>query len=84
MSHGTIRAATLKTIIPLIMERFNCGENDALKMFYESHIGACYADDSTGLYGQSAAYVFSLFYDEISAKPAGGGSAGLPKHYGVP
>jgi hypothetical protein len=76
MSHGTIRAATLKTIIPLIMEQFNCGENAALKMFYESHIGTCYADDSTGLYGQSAAYVFSLFSDEISAKPAGGGVAG--------
>ena len=66
MSHGTIRAATLKTIIPLIMERFDCGENDALKMFYESHAGKCYADDSTGLYGQSAVYVFSLFCEETS------------------
>ncbi|MCL2231765.1 MAG: hypothetical protein FWB99_01655 [Treponema sp.] len=47
------------------MERFNCGENAALKMFYESHIGKCYADDSTGLYGQSAVYVFSLFCDEM-------------------
>jgi len=72
MSHGTIRAATLKTIIPFIMERYNCGENAALKMFYESHTGACYADDSTGLYGQSAAYVFSLFSDEIPANPAAG------------
>jgi len=65
MSHGTIRAATLKTIISLIMERFACGENEALKKFYESHIGACYADDTTGLYGQSAVYVFSLFCDEM-------------------
>jgi len=64
MPHGTIRATTLKTIIPLIMERFDCGENDALKLFYESHIGKCYADDSTGLYGQSAVYVFSLFCEE--------------------
>jgi len=66
MPHGTIRAATLKTIIPLIMERYNCGENDALRMFYQSHIGSCYADDSTGLYGQSAVYVFSLFCEEMS------------------
>jgi hypothetical protein len=66
MAHGTIRAATLKTIIPLIMEQFDCGENDAFKMFCESHTGACYADDITGLYGQSAAYVFSLFIDEMS------------------
>jgi len=68
MPHGTIRASTLKTIIPLIMERFLCGENDALKMFYESHTGKCYADDSTGLYGQSAAYMFSLFCEEIDDK----------------
>ena len=68
MSHGTIRAATLKTIIPLIMERFTCGENEALKMFYESHIGTCYADNSTGLYGQSAVYIFSLFCDEMAVK----------------
>ncbi|MDR0456779.1 MAG: hypothetical protein LBH20_08880 [Treponema sp.] len=54
------------------MEQFDCGENDALKMFYESHTGICYADDSTGLYGQSAAYVFSLFYDEIAVKSAAG------------
>ena len=65
MPHGTIRAITLKSIIPLIMERFCCLENDALKLFYESHIGACYADDSTGLYGQSALYVFSLLCDEL-------------------
>jgi hypothetical protein len=65
MPHGTIRAATLKTIIPLIMERFACGENEALNMFYESHTGKCYADDSMGLYGQSAMYVFSLFCDEM-------------------
>jgi hypothetical protein len=65
MAHGTIRAATLKTIIPLIMKHFTCEENDALKMFYESHTGKCYADDSTGLYGQSALYVFSLLCDEV-------------------
>ena len=65
MPHGTIRAATLKTIIPLVMERFNCDENAALKMFYESHIGKCYSDDSTGLYGQSAVYVFNLFCEEM-------------------
>ena len=68
MPHGTIRAITLKTIIPLIMEHYNCTENEALKLFYESHIGACYCDDNTGLYGQSAMYVFSLFNEEMSEK----------------
>ena len=65
MAHGTIRAVTLKTIIPLIMEHLQCSENDAFKMFYESHVGKCYADNSTGLYGQSALYLFSLFCDEV-------------------
>ena len=53
------------------MERFACGENDALKMFYESHTGTCYADNSTGLYGQSAVYIFSMFCDEMSVDNAG-------------
>ena len=65
MPHGTIRAASLKTIIPLVMKHFNCDENAALKIFYESHTGKCYADDSTGLYGQSALYVFSLLCEEL-------------------
>jgi len=64
MPHGTIRAVTLKTVIPLIMERFNCGENEAMKMFYESRVGSCYSDDSTGLYGQSAYYLADLFFEE--------------------
>jgi len=64
MSHGTIRAATLKTIVPMIMAWENCDENEAMKCFYESHTGACYADDTTGLYGQSALYVFSLYQAE--------------------
>jgi len=65
MGHGTIRASTLKTIIPLVMERFNCDENNALKLFYESHIGRCFSDDDTGLYGESAMYVFSLLCEEM-------------------
>ena len=68
MPHGTIRAATLKTIIKLVMERLGCGENEAIKRFYNSHIGACYADDDTGLYGQSAYYVAGLFFDEYAGK----------------
>jgi hypothetical protein len=66
MSHGTIRAATLKKVIELITEHFGCSEDEALKKFYESHIGACYADDSIGLYGQSAFYIADLFFKNYS------------------
>ena len=71
MSHGTIRAATLKTLIPLIIKQFDCGENEAFKMFYNSHTGTCYADNSTGLYGQSAMHIFSLFCDEMANNDVG-------------
>ena len=64
MAHGTIRAATLQTILKLITEEYSIDDNEALKMFYESHTGKCYSDDNTGLYGQSALYVFSLFLEE--------------------
>ena len=64
MSHGTIRAATLPDIIRLISNQFSVTEDEALKLFYESHIGACYANDDSGLYGQSALFVFSLFREE--------------------
>ena len=68
MAHGTIRAATLQTILNLIMKHFSVDEDTAVKMFYESHIGACYSDDTTGLYGQSALYIFSLFLEELEEK----------------
>jgi hypothetical protein len=34
-------------------------------MFYTSATAASLADDETGLYGQSALYIFSLFVAEI-------------------
>ena len=64
MTHGTIRAATLKTILENIMDNFSVDENTAIKMFYESHVGECFSNDETGLYGQSAVYIYSLFLDE--------------------
>ncbi|MCL2088897.1 MAG: DUF3791 domain-containing protein [Oscillospiraceae bacterium] len=65
MPHGTIRAATLPAIVNLIMEKYNTDEDHAMKMFYHSHTGSCYSDDDSGLYGQSALYVFSLFAEEF-------------------
>ena len=58
----------MPTIIKYISEQYDIDDDEALKMFYESHIGLCYADDESGLYGQSALYVFSLFEDEQQQK----------------
>jgi hypothetical protein len=65
MSHGTSRAATLPSILKLITDHYGVSDDEAMKIFYESHIGSCYSDDESGLYGQSALYVFSLLRDEI-------------------
>ena len=64
MGHATIRAVTIQTVIKLIADKFSVDEDTALKMFYKSNIGAAYADDETGLYGQSANYIFNLFCEE--------------------
>lgn len=64
MNHATTRAMILPVIIGLIMERFQLNEQDALRAFYTSATGASFADDDTGLYGQSPNYIFGLFLQE--------------------
>ena len=62
--HSTVRAAILPEIIAKIMDKYSVDENTALDMFYRSATGESYADDETGLYGQSANFVFGLFVEE--------------------
>jgi hypothetical protein len=46
-------------------EKCGTGEDKALDMFYTSATAASLADNETGLYGQSALYLFSLFNEEM-------------------
>jgi hypothetical protein len=46
------------------MENRKVSQDMALDMFYGSKIAESFADDETGLYGQSALYIFSLFEEE--------------------
>ncbi len=62
--HATIRAVNLPDIIHLLMARYRWTEEEALDRFYLSATGANYSDDDTGLYGQSALYIFGLFAEE--------------------
>lgn len=62
--HATIRATLLPEIIRLISEKYGWSEEEAMDRFYNSATGASFSDDETGLYGQSALYIFSLFSDE--------------------
>ena len=65
MAHATIRATNIPEIIKLICENMRMSENEALDVFYRSSTGASYADDETGLYGQSALYIYGLFCSEM-------------------
>ena len=64
MAHATIRATLMSEIVRLICEKYHCTERKAMDMFYTSATGENFADDETGLYGQSALYVFGLFDEE--------------------
>ncbi|MCR5826502.1 MAG: hypothetical protein K6G54_08035, partial [Oscillospiraceae bacterium] len=59
------RALILPEIISKIMERYQMNEDAALDRFYRSSTGASFADDDTGLYGQSPNYIFGLFTQEM-------------------
>ncbi len=68
MEHYLIRATMIPEIVRLICEEYNINENEALDMFYTSVTGEIYADDETGLYGQSALFIFGMFCEELKSK----------------
>ena len=68
MAHATIRATNIPEIVKMICENMKLSEKEALDRFYCSATGKCYADDETGLYGQSALYVYGLFEEEVMQK----------------
>ena len=68
MAHATIRATNIPEIVKMICENMNLSEKEALDRFYSSATGKCYADDETGLYGQSALYIYGLFRTEMENK----------------
>ena len=65
MNHSTTRAMILPEIIQKIMAHDHLSEEDALRALYSSATGASFADDETGLYGQSPNFVFGLYLEEM-------------------
>lgn len=54
----------LPEIVRHIMEKYGWSEEEAMERFYDSATGANFSDDETGLYGQSALYIFGEFENE--------------------
>ncbi|MCM1246308.1 MAG: hypothetical protein NC293_11770 [Roseburia sp.] len=65
MKHGTIRAAILPDVVKMIGDKFHWSFEETLDRFYTSATGKNFSDDSTGLYGQSALYIFGMFCEEM-------------------
>jgi len=66
MAHELIKATVIPDIIKMIQNEYNLSENEAFGQFFKSITYLNYDDDETGLYGQSALYVFSLFQEEYA------------------
>ena len=71
IEHSTVHTAMLPTILKLIAKEYGVDEDTALERFYTSKTGECYADDRTGLYSQSALYIFSMYKREVSSETKG-------------
>lgn len=64
MSKALYNATIIPEIVRLIEEKYNLSEQEALDAFYGSETAKALNDPETGLYGQSALFIFSLFNEE--------------------
>ena len=64
IEHSLVRATVTPQIIAILSRYYKTGLDEMLRRFYESGTAANYADDETGLYGQSALYIAGLFIME--------------------
>ncbi|MBR6239822.1 MAG: hypothetical protein PUC15_07740 [Lentisphaeria bacterium] len=62
--HALVRATVTPQIVTILSKYYGIGLDEALRRFYESKTAANYADDETGLYGQSALYIAGMFIME--------------------
>lgn len=64
MEHYLIRSTIIPVVIGYIREKYKMTENEAMEAFYTSATAESLADEETGLYGQSALFIFGLFMQE--------------------
>ena len=68
IEHNLVRATVTPEIIRLISKYYKISENEALQRFYQSKTAKNYADEETGLYGQSALHIAGLLIMELDGK----------------
>ena len=65
MDHVLSKTLLITQTIELIAKKYKLSIEKARDKFYSSKIVEMLDDDETGLYGQSALYLLSLFEDEL-------------------
>lgn len=67
-THHLIKTILIPQVATLLMQEKNLSENESLDIIYNSKITNFLEDDSMGLYGQSALYIYGLIEKELTAK----------------
>lgn len=68
--HTLIRATLVPMIVTILAGYYGISESEALDRFYTSKTAIAFADDSIGLYGQSALNIASAVIAEREQSPA--------------
>lgn len=64
IEHSLVKATIIPVVIKMIQEKYSLSEEEAFNEFYLSRTAKNLSDESTGLYGQSPLFIFSLFEEE--------------------
>ena len=65
MGHTIAKTILITGTIELIAKKYGLSLEEARKRLYDSEIVDLLDDDETGLYGESALYLFSLYEDRL-------------------
>lgn len=65
IEHNLVKATVIPEVIRILCNYYKITENEALQRFYQSKTAENYADEETGLYGQSALHIAGMFIIEL-------------------
>ena len=66
MEHVLSKTILISQTIELIAKKYKLSVEEARNRFYESRVVKLLDDDETGLYGESALYLLSLYEKELN------------------
>ncbi len=64
--HSTVKSLITPEIIKMISDKYKISLEKAMDVFYSSKTCKALSDDKTGLYSQSALFIFNLFESETN------------------